>query len=99
MTTKLKPITVYFSADELARLASEAAPHGYSVAQYIRRFLELPVLSRGAPNGNQNARKTPVGRNVKNRKISVEKPPLISEKRVPRQSKKSGSKSQEKLFE
>lgn len=99
MTTKLKSVTVYFSADELAYLETEAAPYGYTIAQYIRRFLEFPVLSRGAPTGNINARKNPTKTVSKNVKKSVPNKSKASPKSVLRQGKKPSPKSQEKLFE
>jgi hypothetical protein len=57
MKTKLIPVTLYFSHEDMARLKAEAAPYGFSVTKYIRKFLELPDVRRGAPVGNQNARR------------------------------------------
>ena len=99
MTTKLKPVTVYFSTDDLTYLESRAAHQECSVAQYIRRTLGLSVLARGAPIGNQNARKSSTKNSVSKAKVSVEKSSPKSRKQTTGRSKKLLAESQEKLFD
>lgn len=53
-STKLKRVTVYFTDDEWAAFADGADFAALSFSNYVRSWMNLSPLKRGAPVGNFN---------------------------------------------
>lgn len=54
MSTQLRRVTVYLTAEEYATLKAIAEEEAVSVAAVVRAKLGLSYKRRGAPEGNRN---------------------------------------------
>jgi hypothetical protein len=71
MGDQLNKVTVYLTAEEYARMKTEAEDEGVTMSAILRAKLGLAYKRRGAPEGNTNRRaRTKAGKRKKTGKTS-----------------------------